>query len=360
MIDYKKRITSLLERIEADTFLVFNLEGTDSASMYYLTGFTGEGALIISGSETLLLTDSRYTEQVKREVPEIASKKITGNYLDAVVGTINSKSIPNLVIGSSRISHYFVETLKKRVETVIVSMKDPVQELRKVKDPEEIKRIRAAVNLTQASLSELIEGIKIGMTERQVALRLEFIMREKGAEKVAFDLIIAAGENSALPHYRPKDRKLRQGDLLLCDIGAQVDGYCSDMTRVFSIGEPPTQAKEIYNIVLQANRAGRDQVKAGATGIAVDGAARRVITDAGHADHFGHGLGHGVGIEVHESPRLSPLSKDILEAGMAATIEPGIYLPGFGGVRIEDLVIVTEEGCDVLTSFPSDCLAQIG
>lgn len=360
MIDYKKRITSLLERIEADAFLVFNLEGTDSASMYYLTGFTGEGALIISGSETLLLTDSRYTEQVKREVPEIASKKITGNYLDAVVGTINSKSIPNLAIGSSRISHYFVETLKKRVETIIVSMKDPVEELRKVKDPEEIKRIRAAVNLTQASLSELIEGIKIGMTEREVALRLEFIMREKGAEKVAFDLIIAAGENSALPHYRPKDRKLRQGDLLLCDIGAQVDGYCSDMTRVFSIGEPPTQAKEIYNIVLQANRAGRDQVKAGATGIAVDGAARRVITDAGHADHFGHGLGHGVGIEVHESPRLSPLSKDILEAGMAATIEPGIYLPGFGGVRIEDLVIVTEEGCDVLTSFPSDCLTQIG
>ena len=360
MIDYKKRITSLLERIEADTFLVFNLEGTDSASMYYLTGFTGEGALIISGSETLLLTDSRYTEQVKREVPEIASKKITGNYLDAVVSTINSKSIPNLAIGSSRISHYFVETLKKRVETIIVSMKDPVEELRKVKDPEEVKRIRSAVNLTQASLSELIEGIKIGMTERQVALRLEFIMREKGADKVAFDLIIAAGENSALPHYRPKDRKLRQGDLLLCDIGAQVDGYCSDMTRVFSIGEPPTQGKEIYDIVLRANRAGLDQVKAGASGIAVDGAARKVIADAGHADHFGHGLGHGVGIEVHESPRLSPLSKDILEAGMSVTIEPGIYLPGFGGVRIEDLVIVTEEGCDVLTSFPSDCLAQIG
>lgn len=198
MIDYGRRTKSLLEQIEADAFLVFNLEGTDGVSMYYLTGFTGEGALFLSGSETLLLTDSRYTEQVKREAPRIASKQITGNYLDAVVSTISSKSIPRLAIGSNRISHYFVETLKKRVETVIVSMKDPIEELRKVKKPEEIKQIRAAANLTQVSLSKLVEGIKIGMTEREVALRLEFIMREKGAEKVAFDLIIAAGENSPL------------------------------------------------------------------------------------------------------------------------------------------------------------------
>ena len=185
-------------------------------------------------------------------------------------------------------------------------------------------------------------------------------MREKGAEQVAFDLIVAAGENAALPHYQPGDRMLKQGDLLLFDIGAKLDRYCADMTRVFSVGKPTARAQEIYDIVLAANKTGIAAASAGADAKVVDAAARDLIASKGHSEHFQHGLGHGVGLEVHEGPRLSPMSTDKLQAGMTVTVEPGIYLPGFGGVRIEDLTVVTEDGCEVLTSFPKEELVQIG
>jgi len=191
-------------------------------------------------------------------------------------------------------------------------------------------------------------------------LRLEVIMRKNGAEKVAFDLIVAAGENSALPHYQPGERTLRQGDLLLFDIGAQLDGYCSDMTRVFAVKEVSPQAREIYDLVLRTNQAGIKAIRAGASGVAVDTIARDVIAQAGHKEHFGHGLGHGVGLEVHEGPLLSPLSEDTLEPRMVVTMEPGVYLPGFGGVRIEDLLVVTKNGSEVLTNLPKDRLLEVG
>ncbi len=360
MTDYATRREALLSRIDADGFLVFNLEGSDWVSMYYLTGFTGEGGLLVTADETLLITDSRYTEQAEREVPDLPLHQVQKTYEEEVAEGIKKLGIKRLSLSARRTSHYMVTRLGELVEVEIVPKEDPVGELRRIKDADEIERIREATRVTEESLSTLLKEVKIGMTERELALRLEWLMRTRGAEKVSFDLIIAAGENSSLPHYQPGDRKLREGDLLLCDIGARVDHYCSDMTRVFSIGKPAGKAEEIYDLVLRANRAGVAALRAGVTGVDVDAAARKVIADAGHKEHFGHGLGHGVGLEVHEGPRLSPLSKDTLEPGMVVTVEPGVYLPGFGGVRIEDLLVVTEDGCESITRFPRDRLEMVG
>jgi len=359
-MNYNERRGALAKKFYADAFLVFNMEGSDSPSMYYLTGFTGEGALLVSSERTLLITDSRYTEQAGREVPDIPLRQVTGSYLDEMAAAVKENRIGRLALSGTRMAYSTVEKLRQKAGVEIVVTEDPVNDLRRVKDAEEITRIRAAVKLTEESLEQLVGEIKVGMSERELALRLEFIMREKGAEQVAFDLIVAAGENCALPHYQPGNRLLKQGDLLLFDIGAKLDRYCADMTRVFSVGKPTARAQEIYDIVLAANKAGIAAVSAGADGKVVDAAARDLIASAGHGEHFQHSLGHGVGLEVHEGPSLSPLSTDILKAGMTVTVEPGVYLPGFGGVRIEDLTVVTANGCDVLTSFPKEELAQVG
>ena len=359
-MDYNKRRSALTAKIDADSFLVYNMEGSDFPSMYYLSGFTGEGALLVSSKGPLLITDSRYTEQASREVPKIPVRQVAGSYLDEITDAVVDSGYGSVALSGARTSCSLVNKLRDKLKAKVVITEDPVNELRALKEPEEIERIRAAVKLTEESLTELIRGIRVGMSERELALRLEFIMREKGAEQVAFDLIVAAGENSALPHYQPGERLLKEGDLLLFDIGAKLDRYCADMTRVFSVGKPTARAQGIYDIVLAANKAGIAAVSAGADAKAVDAAARDLIAAEGHAEHFQHGLGHGVGLEVHEGPRLSPMSTDVLQAGMTVTVEPGIYLPGFGGVRIEDLTVVTQDGCEVLTSFPKEELVQVG
>lgn len=364
-MNYEKRRAAMLTNLEADAFLVLNREGSDHASLFYLTGFTGEGALLLTRKTTTLLTDSRYTEQVGREVSESALEKmdlvtVKGSYIDGVAALFDGDGRKKVAFSAARMSHAVVLKLRESIDGDIISFPDPVAALRSIKDPEEIVKIREAVRLAEESLTVLIEKIKVGISERELALQLEFIMREKGAEKVAFDLIVAAGENSALPHYQPGERTIKEGDLLLFDIGARFGGYCSDMTRVFIVGRASARAQAIYDLVLAANEAGIAAVRAGESGVAVDAAARDLIAQGGHKEHFGHGLGHGVGLEVHEAPRLSPLSDDTLQPGMVVTVEPGVYLPGFGGVRIEDLVVVTEDGCDLLTTLPKERLIEVG
>jgi len=229
-----------------------------------------------------------------------------------------------------------------------------VEQLRIVKDREEIYHIAAAAELADAALRRILgEGLE-GRTERDVALALEQDMRRRGASRPSFDTIVATGPHGALPHATPRDVEIRRGDLVVIDWGAELDGYCSDCTRTFSVGEPSQEARAVYELVHEAQLAGLQAVRAGAGGRAVDGTARAVIEGQGHGQHFGHGLGHGVGIEVHEGPRLSQRSRDDLVAGNVVTVEPGVYLPGKFGVRIEDLVVVTDEGCDVLTSLSKE------
>lgn len=350
----------MLGDLEADAFLLVNLEDSDRVSQLYLTGFAGEGVLLLSNEGLLLLTDSRYTEQAGREVPTLILKEVKGNYVDEVATQITALGVGRVAFAAKRMSHYWVERLGEQIDAELISLEDPVGSLRRVKEPEEIDRIREATRITEAALTELLSKIKAGMSERDLAVELEILIRRSGAEKVAFDLIVAAGENSALPHHRPGMRRLRTGDLLLFDIGAQVEGYCSDLTRVLVVGKAPARVRKIYDLVLSANRAGVAAIQAGADGKAIDAVVRSMIDEAGHKEHFGHGLGHGVGLEVHEGPRLSSLSEDTLEAGMVVTVEPGVYLPGFGGVRIEDLVVVNNNGCEVLTSFQRDKLIEVG
>lgn len=360
MSTYDKRRAALMRELNADAFLVVNLEGSDEPSLRYLTGFTGEGALLLSSKEPLLLTDSRYTEQAGREVPDLPLSPVKGEYVAAVAAAVKERGIRRVAFASRRTSHYWVEKLRRRRSLRLVSREDPVARLRAVKDREEVARIRKATALTEAALDELLGTIRVGMTEEELALDLEWRIRKRGAQKVAFDLIVAAGENSALPHYRPGRRPLESGDLLLVNIGARLGGYCCDLTRVFAVGKASKEAQELYRLVLAANRAGVAAIRAGAAAKEVDAAARNVIASAGHGNHFGHGLGHGVGLEVHEGPHLSPRDTETLEAGMVVTVEPGVYLPGYGGVRIEDLVLVTEGGRHVLTGFPRDRLIVVG
>ena len=360
MTDYEGRRSSLLALVEGDGFLVVNIEGSDGVSMFYLTGFTGEGALLLTNEEAVLLTDSRYTEQAAREVPRLAVEEVKGDYLEAVTKAVKKRNCETISYASRRFSHYGATKLQELLGKKLDTPEDPILELRIIKDREEISHIKDATRLTEESLEELLKQIKVGMRERDLALKLEMIMRRKGAQKVAFDLIVASGKNSALPHYQPGDRAIEEGDLLLFDIGARLDGYCSDMTRVFAVKKATQQGQDIYELVRRANEAGLNALKPGAKGLDVDRLARDVIDEGGHTEHFGHGLGHGVGLEVHEAPRLSQLSKDTLKEGMVVTVEPGVYLPEFGGVRIEDLATITEHGAEVLTNIPKDRLRTVG
>jgi Xaa-Pro aminopeptidase len=232
-----------------------------------------------------------------------------------------------------------------------------VESLRAVKEPGELDAIRRATEVTNRTYERLAEERFSGRTEKELVWRMMELFHEEGADEPAFAIDIAAGPTAASPHAVPGDRVVEEGDLVLVDAGAKVDGYCSDCTRTFAVGEISDSLREIYELTRLAQQAGLDSVHPGATGREADAAARAVIAEAGYGENFGHGLGHGIGLLVHEAPNLRPESTDALAAGNVVTVEPGIYLSGVGGVRIEDLVVVTEDGCDVLTSFPKDLIA---
>jgi Xaa-Pro aminopeptidase len=247
------------------------------------------------------------------------------------------------------------EALPDRVE--LVGVEGLVEQLRAVKEPHELGRIREAAKLADAALDELIAAGLAGRTERDLAFSLSEKMFRLGAQRPSFDTIVATGAHAALPHASPRDVPVAEGELLLIDWGAELDGYCSDCTRTLAIGETGDAEREIYSLVLEAQLAGLQAVTGGADGRAVDAAARDVITGAGHGEQFGHGLGHGVGLAIHERPRLSQRSDSTLAAGNVVTVEPGVYLPGRFGVRIEDLVVVNDDGCEILTSISKELTA---
>lgn len=280
----------------------------------------------------------------------------------APIKTTFSKLLPDLLAGmgvrrlgfeSQHVTVDELDTWRQATEGVEwVPCKGLVEALRAVKEEAEVEALRRSVALTDAAFAHLMEVIRPGMTEQQAAWEIESYMRRHGASKVAFDLIVAAGPNGALPHARASDHIVHPGEPIVVDIGCVVDGYCSDMTRTVCLGEPDPKYVAVWELVLRAQEAAKAAIRAGVPAVEADGAARSLITEAGYAEHFGHGLGHGVGLAVHESPKVSPLSEDVLQAGMSLTVEPGIYLPGEFGVRIEDLVIVREEGVETLTNTP--------
>jgi Xaa-Pro aminopeptidase len=346
------RLVASLPGTGVDVQLVTNL-----ANVRYLTGYNGSNGLALVGPQTrTFITDFRYVEQAAEQVEtSFERRQAPQDLLDAVADVLPGGPI-RLGFEEAHVSVRTHNRLRGLLEerVALVGTDGVVERLRAVKDGEEVAAIRAACQLADAALGQVLADGLVGRTEREVALALETAMRELGATRPSFDTIIAAGPHGALPHAQPRDVVIEPGQLVVIDWGAELDGYCSDCTRTVAAGPVSEHAQEIYALVRSAQLAGLEGVAAGRHGREVDAGARRVIEDAGHGQHYGHGLGHGVGIEVHEAPRLSQRSDDTLEAGNVVSVEPGIYLSGDLGVRIEDLVVVTEGGCDILTGLPKD------
>jgi Xaa-Pro aminopeptidase len=339
-----------VERLQAsleEPLLVSNL-----VNVRYLVGFeSSNAALVVEPDQVRLFSDFRYAE-LGRAVEGVEFVE-TKRSLYAALGELLEGRIG---FEAEDLTYGRWETLSSGgVE--LVPRRGLVEELRAVKDDAELEAVRRAAALTSEAYARFADERFAGRTERELAWRLDELFHELGAEAPAFETIVASGPNSARPHARPSDRKVGAGETIVVDAGVRLDGYCSDCTRTFSTGSLPEQLQEAYAVCLEAQLAGLDAVRAGATGVAVDGAARRVIDEAGFGEAFGHGLGHGVGLDVHEAPRLAKESGDTLAAANVVTVEPGIYLEGLGGIRIEDLVIVGEDGPEITTGFTKDLMS---
>ncbi len=340
-----ERLEARLAERELDRLLV-----TDLTNVRYLTGFTGtNGACVCGPGVRLFLTDFRYTERAETEVQGWETVTITGDWLKGIAERLEGRVGFEDDQMSVRLLGKLKEKLSEGVEMVAAG--GQVEELRRIKDEDELAAIAEASKLADEVWRWTLEQGLAGRREREVALAAEARIRELGGDP-SFPAIVAAGTNGALPHAEPGEREIDRGALVVFDMGARVDGYCSDGTRTFATGEPGEEAREVYEVVRVAQQASLDAIRVGAKGEDVDTAARRLIDDAGHGEHFGHALGHGVGLEVHEGPRLSQRSGDVLAAGEVVTVEPGIYLPGKFGVRIEDLVVVADDGLRNLSALP--------
>jgi Xaa-Pro aminopeptidase len=341
------RLERLLTERELDRMLV-----TDLTNVRYLTGFTGtNGACICGPGVRLFLTDFRYTERAAAEVEGWESVTISADWLKAIAERLEGR----VGFEDDQMSVRLLGKLKEKLSdgTEMVPAGGWVEQLRRVKDEGELAAIAEASKLADEVWRWSLERGLAGRSEREVARAVEARIREFGGAP-SFPAIVAAGPNGALPHAEPGEREIGRGELVVFDMGAQLDGYCSDGTRTFATGEPGPEARAVYEVVREAQQASLEAIRAGVKGEDVDQVARKVIDEAGHGDRFGHGLGHGVGLEVHEGPRLSLRSDDVLAAGEVVTVEPGIYLPGELGVRIEDLVVVTDEGLRNLSTLPKE------
>jgi Xaa-Pro aminopeptidase len=342
------KLRAILPEQDIDAVLISQPE-----NRRYLSGFTGSaGWLVITAERAMMVTDFRYYEQVGREAPDFELAKIKTRVADLLPELLADLDVKRLGFESQHLTVEQLNTFKAAEGVEWLPLENTVEKIRAVKDENEIDALRRSAALNDDAFTHLLEVIEPGMTEREAAWEIEAYMRTHGASKVAFDLIVAAGPNGALPHARPGDQAIQPGMPVVVDIGCVVDDYCSDMTRTFCLGEASPRYLEVWNLVLQAQEAAKAVIRAGTTGVEADAAAREVIVEAGYGDYFGHGLGHGVGLAVHEGPGASRLSKDTFEAGMSLTIEPGIYLPGEFGVRHEDLVVIGEDGIEILTNTP--------
>jgi Xaa-Pro aminopeptidase len=347
MDDRGGRLAGLLAEKGLDRFLV-----TDLVNVRYLTGFGGtNGACVCGAGERIFLTDFRYTERAEAEVEGWEVITIKDDWLGGVAERLGGRTGFEDTRMAVRTFERLGEKLPGGVE--LVGAGGTVEKLRRVKDASELEKIAAAAELADEIWRWSLERGLAGRSELDVARAAEARMRELGAEP-SFPAIVAAGPNGALPHAEPGEREIGRGELVVFDMGAKLGGYCSDGTRTFATGEPGERGRQVYETVREAQAAALGAVVAGAKAEAVDKVARDLIDAAGHGERFGHGLGHGVGLEVHEEPRVSPRSEDVLTAGEVVTIEPGIYLPGELGVRIEDLVVITGEGHRNLSGLPKE------
>lgn len=332
---------------------------TNPKNVTYLTGFTGEDSYLLIGSDKLeIFSDSRFETQLQDECPGIGARIRTSRTTmsEFLVQEFVRFKLTSIGIEATSMTVATYSSLSEKLSPLeLIPKSGLVEELRQIKDPDEIEELRQAVRQAEQGYQLMRSLLLPEMTERQAAHELEHAMRRFGALKCAFEPIIAVGDRSALPHASTGLRRFDQSPFVLCDWGAvSAKGYHSDLTRVWATGKVPPKLHRIYGVVLNAQQAAIAAIRPGVACQEIDAVARKIIDQAGYAKYFGHGLGHGIGLDIHEGPRLSPISTDELKPGMVVTVEPGIYLPGLGGVRIEDDVLVTRDGCEVLTCVPKD------
>lgn len=346
------KLRTLLAAQNLDALLI-----TNPYNLRYMTGFTGtSGVAIVSKDDAVFITDFRYMEQAAKQIKEFRIAQHKKTLVEEIAAQVTAMGIKTLGFEKEHVTYAQFLLYDKFIPTELMGVADLIEKIRLIKTPDEVKIIKVACEIVDAAFEHITKFIKPGLTELQVSNELEFFMRQQGATESSFDTIVASGLRSALPHGVATDKIIEKGDFVTLDYGALYNGYVSDTTRTVAVGEPSAQLKEIYNIVLQAQLIGVKEFKPGITGVEADAVVRDYIKEHGYGEAFGHSTGHGIGLEVHEGPGLSHRSNYVLEAGMTVTCEPGIYLPGIGGVRIEDDLLITATGNEVLTTAPKELI----
>ncbi|MBY6271616.1 MAG: aminopeptidase P family protein [Caldibacillus debilis] len=310
----------------------------------YVSGFTGTaGAALITLDEAFFITDFRYVEQAKKQAPDFTVVRHKGSIIEEVKNLCSRKGWKRIGFEEQHVTYALYREMENRLPAELVPVSGAVEKLRLIKSEAEIKIIKVAADIADAAFKHILDYIKPGVTEMEVANELEHFMKKCGASAVSFETIVASGHRSALPHGVASEKVIEKGDMVTLDYGAVYQGYVSDITRTVSVGEPSDTLKEIYGIVLEAQRKGVEAIRPGMTGKEADAVCRSYIAEKGYGEYFGHSTGHGIGLEVHEGPALSERSDEVLAENMVVTVEPGIYLPGVGGVRIEDDILLSEK-----------------
>ncbi|WP_039042203.1 Xaa-Pro peptidase family protein [Sporosarcina sp. ZBG7A] len=331
---------------------------TNDQNRRYLTDFTGSaGTVVVTQTNAFLLVDFRYTQQAMDQSEDFEVREIERKYLyETIQQILDEESIQAVGFEQHHVSYYVYQQMTNKISAKLTPLANVVEGLRMVKTTKEIELIKKAAVISDNAFTHILNFIKPGVTEIEIANELDFHMRKNGASGAAFDIIIASGQRSALPHGVASEKVIEAGDMITLDFGAYYKGYLSDMTRTVAVGEPPEKLKEVYQIVHESLQRALDSMKAGITGKEVDGYTRDFIKERGYGANYGHGSGHGIGLDLHENIFMSTVSEDILEVNMVMTVEPGIYIPGLGGVRIEDDVIVTRDGVEIITHSPKELI----
>ncbi|MGQ9631474.1 MAG: aminopeptidase P family protein [bacterium] len=350
------RLERLIEAADGWDSLIL----TDQLNQRYITGFTGSSSTTVVSREGLFfITDSRYLEQASLEVAEgEVLEAPRGDFIPVVKELIGRHNWGVVGFEANSVTVGLYDKFRSQFEGVeLVGTQGAVESMRTVKDEGEIAKIKRAVSIADEAFSEILGSISVGMTEKEVADELVYLMRRGGASKEAFDIIVASGARSSIPHGIASNKVLERGDFVKMDFGCVVEGYNSDITRTIVLGDANSKQREVYDLVRRAQEAALAGIRSDILTKEADGLARKVITEAGYGKNFGHGLGHGVGLAIHELPRLRPTEDDNrLKSGMVVTVEPGIYIPQWGGVRIEDMVVVRDDGCEILTKSSKDLI----
>lgn len=355
-MNHFQEIAAKLEAYELDAMLL-----TGEANRLYATGFHSsgtDGVALVTRNHTYYFTDSRYTEAAERSILGAVLREVkTGRgYTVLVEEVIQEEGLQRIGFEDAYMTVQDYERYRKALSCELVPATELLLQLRMVKSEEELEAMIGAQRIAERALEEILKEIRPGVTEKEIAARLQYLMLHYGASDMSFDPIVVSGPNGSLPHGVPTEKKIQSGEFVTMDFGCIYRGYCSDMTRTVAVGSVTEEMRNVYETVLSAQLAGIEAAQAGVTGKEVDGAARAVIAEAGYGAYFGHSFGHGVGVEIHESPNASPMNEKPLPKGAVISAEPGIYLPGKLGVRIEDVIVLTEDGCRNITKAPKELL----